>query len=978
MEHALILVASTCIDVAIRIWMKDKETYITNSVLDITKLVKKIGCDVFEERHLQSNIDNYISHFAEQLYSSKIVEGVGKERGVQIIQQLLEDIMALNLSSFSLSEKVLNDENLCGLIAENSNAERNIWSEKEQGVYNNLVRFSSDAITNFVIELPTYSADAIKVLYQNNSEAFENILGQLDKIIKILDSASGASNDYREFETDYMRDIFKKNKKIEIFGSGLTRETKRYDISTSYIELSCLEKDYEESYTELSNILQKHTIFWISGEAGSGKTTFVQWLTTQGISDESNCLQGLIPVFVKLRNCSFPFDLEEYIQKDWKLTCPGGWIKYLIKYDKILLLLDGLDEISRYDREYIYSYVEDLIEEIQTRKNEKQIKSKIVLTTRPYVEDPLNINHGNYKILRMNNRNIEKFVYYWHRTIIGENKDGDDIAKNLIENIKKSSSLKTIAGTPLLCAMICALNYVSNETIPTNRNELYEKCCQMLIEDRDKERRIESNNEDLKKLDYTKKTILLAEISLYMLKHERVEMEKSDIVSYIRQYIANNTIICSSSIKENPAMLLNYLVQRTGIIREPAKERIDYIHKTFMEYLGAKAIIRNMAWNIINENLINPFWKETIIMCFNQMNQNIATKTLKSLLETHAKSGNEELLFMASLCAQNASEIKVEISNVIDEEIKKLIPPSRSDVDRLVSAGTYIIPFLVNKKEYSEEERFNCLLLLDLILQGNSEIEAIRILESYLLYEGSADITNYVAHLLLQYSEKIIKEYDIGYRIYKNVYNMAITKKNLVVCWDVLYLFGIQKGISSIEEVTSLTIQNKYGCEDEFIEEMSPKVGTCFWNVSEIRIEDINNLDMIDCIRTMPNINKISLQIINERDEVILEYLGKIAKDMQVRELEYDSKYLNYICNNDFVHFRKLKRLKLIITSPLIEFEIYDWNCLPELEQVEIEVNDIVYWELIEQFKDWETRYPNIEFVTDSLDCQSVILTDVD
>lgn len=67
----------------------------------------------------------------------------------KIIQQLLEDIMALNLSSFSLSEKVLNDENLCGLIAENSNAERNIWSEKEQGVYNNLVRFSSDGNYKF-------------------------------------------------------------------------------------------------------------------------------------------------------------------------------------------------------------------------------------------------------------------------------------------------------------------------------------------------------------------------------------------------------------------------------------------------------------------------------------------------------------------------------------------------------------------------------------------------------------------------------------------------------------------------------------------------------------------------------------------------------------------------------------------------------------------------------------------------------------
>ena len=729
MQQALIAVASTCVDVALRVWMKDTDTYIVNSVLDISKLAKKLGCDLFDQLRLNGNINDYISYFAEKLYSSKMLEGVGEERKKEILAQVETDLRSLKFSGLEFTERILKEDDLGKLINENSIDKRKYWDEKEQGIYNNLVRFSSDAITSFVVELPTFSADALKVLYQSNSVALGKIQKQLDRILKILDSTCSVSNDYREFETDYLREIYKKNRKIEIFGSGLSRGTKRYDISTSYIELSCSEKNYEDTHIELSSILGKHMVFWIAGEAGSGKTTFVQWLTTHGISDVNNYLQGLIPVFVKLRNSSFPFDLEEYIQKEWKLKCPKGWIDYLIKYDKLLLLLDGLDEITSSERENIYSYIEDLIEEITTRKEgaRKRVKSKIIITTRPYVDDVLEIDHGNYKILRMNTKNIEKFVFYWYKTIIHDDDESSNKAKMLIKNIKKSSSLKAIAGTPLLCAMICALNYVSNETIPTNRNELYEKCCQMLIEDRDKERRIEVCNDELNKLDYTKKTILLSEISLYMLKLEKVEIDKSNIVSYVENYIEKSTIICTGSIRENPRLLVDYLIQRTGILREPVIEKIDYIHKTFMEYLGAKAIVRNAKWDLLERNLVNPFWKETIIMCFNQMNQDIATMILEKLLQAHDRSNNEELLFMASLCAQNASDIQIEINDKIDEKIKKLIPPSRGDIDRLASAGTYIIPFLNNKEEYNDEQRRNCLLLLDALLQGEPDIEAINL-----------------------------------------------------------------------------------------------------------------------------------------------------------------------------------------------------------------------------------------------------------
>lgn len=72
MQHALVAIASTCVDVAIRFWMKDKETYIVNSVLDISRLANRLGCDLFSERRLDRNINDYISYFAGR----KIVAGV--------------------------------------------------------------------------------------------------------------------------------------------------------------------------------------------------------------------------------------------------------------------------------------------------------------------------------------------------------------------------------------------------------------------------------------------------------------------------------------------------------------------------------------------------------------------------------------------------------------------------------------------------------------------------------------------------------------------------------------------------------------------------------------------------------------------------------------------------------------------------------------------------------------------------------------
>lgn len=88
----------------------------------------------------------------------------------------------------------------------------------------------------------------------------------------------------------------------------------------------------------------------------------------------------------------------------------------------------------------------------------------------------------------------------------------------MLSNIIENPSLKILAKNPLLCAMICALNYVNNGQLPENKMELYEKCCEMLLDSRDNGRKISSTNyENVPKLDYSRKRKILEEIAYWMM-----------------------------------------------------------------------------------------------------------------------------------------------------------------------------------------------------------------------------------------------------------------------------------------------------------------------------------------------------------------------------------------------------------------------------------------------------------------------------
>ena len=975
MEKTLYWLASTCIDIIIRFLTKDSESYVMDGVLDIARLSKKICNSLLEQKSLNHNLEEFCLSFAERLSESSFFDGADSERAEAIIKKVIEDIGHGIILDDNTVEMLLSDKDLTDKIREATLKDLCLWSEKEQGIYNNCLRFSVDAISNFIKKMPNYTNEALKVLYQRDSKEFEALGEELQSIIDILNSQKNTVEKYRDYEIDYLRKINIRYKDVRLFGAGLVnRNMRKYEIYTSYIELYCMnvKDEMQDVPIRISDIFDASNYVWLSGEPGGGKTTFIQWLAVNTANQKSDYLKGLVPIVIPLRQVSrFPIDFHEELNHLMGKKCPEGWIEYLFKNNKALLLFDGVDELSMNQREHFYDFVEELV--LEWEYNEAT-NNKMVITSRPYITDELKFNCSKYKLLRMNSSQIERFIRYWHRTIVSQidddNREADCIADKLVEAINNTPIIKRIAGTPLLCAMICTVNYSNNGYMPANKNELYDKCCVMLIDSRDKEREIETKeHEACNRLNYTKKELLLELIAKKMLLDETVEIQKSKLVNHLRKFLKENTIV-SDELRESPGLLLDYFVQRTGMLMEPSAGRIVFVHKTFMEYLVGKELARTHDLKHIVRNSINPFWKEAIIMSFNQLGPGDSYKLLKQFIDLHDKNQSDEYIFMASLCMDNSNIIKDDIRNRIRNTIKQLIPPSDDNSYELVSCAGYIIPFLSDDKTYTPKERHRCIRLLRTIITDREDVskelleDAVTMLMTY-FHKGISFIDLCLIALTVdEISESLDEKYEIEKKLYRVISEELVNGPHIRVSINMLNLIG--DGNYKIDKedrlllTNELTITNHFDTYDfRFLANLD---NNCIEWLSRIKSLTIYSScqSTYDIIDYTPELEVLSL-IFGEADDV-LGFISKKPNCKKIKRIEYTSHANTYICNRDFERFEGLEAISLILFDERLEFELDDWGIWKKLKEVCITVPKIVYLDLKSELKIWMERNPHISF----------------
>ena len=477
----------------LRYWAKDNKGLCTN-IEDIEKFAEQCGLTIWEAKKFNRSIDGFIDTVAEDFIKEFGNQIEDKGRKQAIFEQIQRDITQINIAEKELISELFNSEDLKMLIMNQSKKERETWNDAEIGLYTNCVRYISKVSINFISQLPSFTPEVLKTVIQRQKEYYKELHGILMEIHSMTSLIENVDATYREYESTYRENLIEKYNKVELIGSGLKdRRVTRYDMSSAYVELNCIDENGNADEIELSHVFTNSNVVWIKGEAGSGKTTFLQWVAVCAAKNEYkkiNNIENAVPIVISLRSVEWPISLYDAVDKitgEYGNSCPNGWMAELLKKNRLILLFDGLDEITQKNRMDTYYFIEGIVEQ------HPQIK--VLLTSRNSVNDYLNCTTAYYEIVPMKIHNIKKFISYWHKSVLRKDAVIQDneinrLQSNLKHKIVESQPLKMLARNPLLCAMICALNFINDEQLPEDKMELYEKCCEMLMDSRDNLRNI--------------------------------------------------------------------------------------------------------------------------------------------------------------------------------------------------------------------------------------------------------------------------------------------------------------------------------------------------------------------------------------------------------------------------------------------------------------------------------------------------------
>ena len=913
---------------------KNKVVSVVDGVIEISA----IGMNQFEkrsgERKLQSIADRISLTCKSVLDESKI----SPERQDVIIEDIISIINHIDVSHAVMVKIRANPQHLQKSLEQTGASILRAYDLTEQELCQRLFNYISNFIVSHSIETIEFGNTALIQLLESFDSLERKIEEDSKRIRAIEQTINTRTPDKKRYETQYRSNIISRYETIRLLGaSSLTRDEKKYSLDVGYISLEL--SDHSNSIS-LQKAVQKYKTIWLTGEAGSGKSTLLQWLAVNYARNsfvQQNSDNDYLPILIELKKTDPDnHSLQEAIAKimeDEDINQPEGWLSSLLKAGKVVLLLDGVDEIKREYRDSILDWIDEL------RKKYPNIK--IVISSRPQVVERITEKPTEITILPMTHEKIDEYIEYWHEAVLIENlkldrKEVEICKTTLRESLTKNEPIRRIASNPLLCAMICALHYNNGTIRSASKNELYEDCCKMLLSARDEAKNVLAYSEI--PLNYQEKKSILARFAYWVMKNGIGEATIEEFCKKIEQSLKS-----FDSPKQNYSveLLSEYFIERSGLLLIPETDHLDFIHRSFLEYLAAFEIYMEDDWGFLCQQADDESWLETLVlsMCF--ANQKRAEWLLNSILK--AKDAKHTII--AATCATNATSLSSSLRNTIEKRLSSIIPPrSYSASEKLAKVGNAVTPFLAFNCLHSNIQHSYC---LDTLYHINT-VQALRVAFSYLVPTITEDSVDTLGSMLTLFSPHEIRESGIGPSIRSYIREKAEAAELLVsdLFFKVLLKEELQELKPYFEKILRLSIFN---------------------------FENYNALEVYQMFQ-----NLVDLTVVGDFDDnSIFESLATTLKHVSICDYneDYDIYSLNnthiqpekfalhtnaplYFSGADLEFLHNVRELGVFAYNPEAEIMLDDITQLKKLERISI-YNPCLcdYWERLVQ------KTSNIELV---------------
>jgi hypothetical protein len=559
-----------------------------------------------------------------------------------------------------------------------------------------------DCFVRIVQQLPQFGPRASTEALARLSGVSEQVSLLLARLpARTLDAPEGTATD-EAFRRRYVEHISVTLDVLELFGVRVERYRPRTTLSVAYISLSVSaderpagrrraksvfhldewrkEQELEEATLRVETALGRAPLTLIRGEAGSGKSTLLRWLAISAargtFTGDLAGWNGRVPFLIKLRSHTGrtlppPERFLEGVADSIAGLMPAGWVHRRLQEGSVLLMVDGVDELPSAQRRAVRPWLAALITEYPGMR--------VVVTSRPAAagSDWLAAEGFATALLeRMTPADIKELIRHWHDAV----RDAGDLPcapeqlpgfeAALLARMESAPHLRALAGSPLLSAMLCALNLDREKQLPRDRMGLYAAALELLLERRDVERQIRAD--DGITLERAQKLRILQELAWRLSITGRTELPKDAVIRRTGEKLA-----AMLSAPGDADAVLEHLLQRSGVLREPAPGRIDFVHRTVQEYLTAKQFADDGDFEPLIAQAHKDQWRETIIMAAGHAIAPQRAELVTGLLariRTEPRNARRIKLLVAG-CLETLPAIPGELRADVEACLNDLVPP---------------------------------------------------------------------------------------------------------------------------------------------------------------------------------------------------------------------------------------------------------------------------------------------------------------
>jgi SIR2-like domain len=394
--------------------------------------------------------------------------------------------------------------------------------------------------------------------------------------------------------------------------------------------------EWQEKNSEpflFGDVFTKHKRLALLALPGGGKSLLLKRLavayadpTRRQNSKDNLPDNNLMPVLIRCR------EWREYIRRPipallQNLAALTGQVSLaalyealipLLKQGRVLLLVDGLDEIHNdADRSTFVEHLETFLED------HKLIR--LVVTSREagfsLVAPCLMRFCVRWRIAPLDDGAITTLCAHWHRLMKGEGPEAQEEGQEVAQQLLRSAPLRLLAENPLLLTMLLVVKHGAGR-LPPDRASLYDRAVEVLLDT--------WNIKGHAPLNAKEAVPQLAYIAFQLMRSGKQTATEKQLLILLEE--ARETVPqIRRHAKDTPYEFLKRVELRSGLMIEAGHQLeggrtvpfYQFRHLTFQEYLSAVAVVEGHYMDYHKgDTVLTPLrpyltaeeWKEVIPM----------------------------------------------------------------------------------------------------------------------------------------------------------------------------------------------------------------------------------------------------------------------------------------------------------------------------------------------------------------------------